>query len=156
MLRARAAAQTTSTLAATCSFDLRLGRVFRCASRLKPTRQSRRKPVGGRKIAHNPCRFRTSCRTPTVRFGSRPRAAQLPHGAGSHPSHERYWHSVMAHSCATSDTNESLHPEIELQHAATNQPSNQSARNETTTAGMPQREQTSSKPRVSGIKHDFW
>jgi hypothetical protein len=32
-----------------------------------------------------------------------------------------------------------LHPEIELQHAAVNQPSNQSARTKQTTAGMPQR-----------------
>ena len=37
------------------------------------------------------------------------------------------WYQT-AHSCATSDTNESLHPEIELQHATINQPSNQSAR----------------------------
>jgi hypothetical protein len=56
-----------------------------------------------------------------------------------------------------------LHPEnsaeIELQHAANNQPGNQSAslENETTTAGMPQRKQAtgSFKPMhcIRGIKH---
>jgi hypothetical protein len=44
--------------------------------------------VGGRKIAHNPHRFRTPCCAPTFRFNSRPRAAPLPYRAGSHPSHE--------------------------------------------------------------------
>jgi hypothetical protein len=64
------------------------------------------------------------------------------------------WHPT-AHSCATSDTNESLHPEVELQHVA-NQSTKQSiSKNETTTAGMPQRKQTSSNPCIRGIKHDF-
>ena len=62
---------------------------LRPASRLKRTRASRLKPVGGRKIAFNPRRFRTPCGTPTVRLNSRRRAAQLPHRAGSHPKNER-------------------------------------------------------------------
>ena len=70
--------------AATCSLD-------RSAPRLKRTRASRLKRVGGRKIGFNPRRFRTPCGTPTVRLNSRPRAAQLPHRAGSesHPKNER-------------------------------------------------------------------
>jgi hypothetical protein len=60
-----------------------------------------------------------------------------------------------AHACTTSDTNESLHPEVELQHVA-NQSTKQSiSKNETTTAGMPQRTQTSSNACIRGIKHDF-
>ena len=62
---------------------------LRPASRLERTRASRLKPVGGRKIGFNPRRFRTPCGTPTVRLNSRPRAAQLPHRAGSHPKNER-------------------------------------------------------------------
>ncbi len=42
----------------------------------------------GRKVAHNPHRFRTPCCAPTVRFNSRPRAAPLTQRAWSHPSHE--------------------------------------------------------------------
>jgi hypothetical protein len=49
-----------------------------------------------------------------------------------------------------------LHPEIELQHVAINQPVNQSARTKQTAAGMmPQRKQTSLNPCIRGIKHDF-
>jgi hypothetical protein len=60
---------------------------------------------------------------------SGPRAAQWTQRAGSHASHDSEtstvtkgpaWYPTAVHSCAlaTSDTNESLHPEIELQHVA--------------------------------------
>jgi hypothetical protein len=64
---------------------------------------------------HRPLKFQTSLpnyRTAPARISGTKGAA---------------WY-LTAHSCATSDTNESLHPEIELQHAGINHPTNQAAR----------------------------
>ena len=136
---------------ATCSFDRRLGRVCRCASRRMSMCASRQKPSAAEKSAsfphamlHAPVRLNLDLALPNGR-----------NAPGRMPATKRPAWYPTAHSCATSDTNESLHPEIELQHVAIHQPSNQSARNETTTAGMPQRKQTSSNPWIGGIKHDF-
>ena len=72
----------------------------------------------------------------SARHAARPPSASildlaLPHyrtAPGRIPATNRAAWYPTAHSCATSDTNESLHPEIELRNAATNQPINQSAR----------------------------
>ena len=110
----------------------------RCASRRKPSTAEKSRTI----------------RIVSARHAARPHSASildlaLPHyrtAPGRIPATNRAAWYLTAHSCATSDTNESLHPEIELRNAAINQPGNQSATTKTTTAGIPQRKQTSSNP----------
>ena len=98
----------------------------RCASRRKPSTAEKSRTI----------------RIVSARHAARP--VHSPHSAsildlalphyrtapGRIPATNRAAWYPTAHSCATSDTNESLHPirfQIELQHAAINQPGNQSA-----------------------------
>ena len=92
----------------------------RCASRRKPSAAEKSRTI----------------RIVSARHAARPPSASildlaLPHyrtAPGRIPATNRAAWYPTAHSCATSDTNESLHLEIELQHVGINHPSNQSAR----------------------------
>jgi hypothetical protein len=60
-----------------------------------------------------------------------------------------------AHLCATSDTNESFSPEIELPYEAINQPINQSARTKQQQLASRSGNKRIGTNAISGIKYDF-
>ncbi len=147
--------------AAACSFDLRLGRVCRCASSAPDVnvRLARRtETVGGRKIAHN-----LAIRIVSARHAARPPSASIIDRALPVPplTQRAGWYPrrIVRHGiprrmnscqCATSDTNGILHPEIELRNAAILKSTDQSiSKNEATAAGMPQREKNEFEPMPS-------
>ena len=141
--------------AATCSFDLRLGQVCRCASRRMSRCASRRKPSTAEKSR--------TIRIVSARHAARPHSASildlaLPHyrtAPGRIPATNRAAWYPTPHSCATSDTNESLHPEIELRNAAINQPGNQSATTKQQQLASRSGNRRSRTHAISGIKHDL-
>jgi hypothetical protein len=60
-----------------------------------------------------------------------------------------------AHLCATSDTNESLRPEIEVRHEAINQPINRSARTKQQQLASRSGNTRIRTNAISGIKYEF-
>ena len=120
-----------------------------------PDRGSRRKPSTAEKSR--------TIRIVSARHAARPPSASildlaLPHyrtAPGRIPATNRAAWYPTAHSCATSDTNESLHPEIELRNAAINQPGNQSATTKQQQLASRSGNRRSRTHAISGIKHDF-
>ena len=156
-LSARTAVQAASVgLSLGSHLQLRPASRARLPLRLPPDVNVRvaTETVGGRKIAHNSYCFRTPCCAPTVRFNSRRRAAPL-NAPGRIPATNRAAWYPTAHSCATSDTNESVNPEIELRNAAINQLGNQSATTKQQKLASRSGNRQARTHAISGIKHDL-